>query len=460
MRPDTIIGNGSEFLKRIRLGLHTQTLNAVREVLTDGVIEDACREMGLFFRKRMLTPTVTLLHMVLAALWPEESFAAGWQVMWDILVSRQPDAAGKSPSSGSLSKARGRLPLGLFDRLFEEVATRCAESAADFDTWRGHRVVLLDGTCVSMPDESGLMETFGTCRSGKVRGRYPLARLVTACGICSRTVLGYSMGRYDQGESALSWPVLKNLRKGALIVADRGFAGAALYARYLATDLQFVTRMHHRLKVSRLKKLVRNGPDDFITELTVWPSYRREDPTLPETVRVRVIRRTVRIRGKKRTLRLVTSLLDAERYPAEEIVALYGARWRIETLFDELKVTISADVLRSKTPEGVRRELAVRMLTLNVVRTIIVDSAIKAGMRPERISFVHAVRAVVAFSPEMARAPAWKLPLIYQAMLHEVASHVIPHRPGRNEPRAVRRETKHYPSLRTTRRLWRLTHAA
>lgn len=460
MRPDTIIGNASEFLKRIRAGLSTQTLNSVREVLTDRLIDDACRETGLFFRKRTLTPTVTILHMVLAALWPEESFAAAWQVMWDALVSRQPEAAGKSPSSGSLSKARGRLSLALWERLFEEVASGCAELAEEFDTWRGHRVVLLDGTCVSMPDEPELMEAFGTNKSRHGRGNFPLARTVTAAAMCSRTVLAYAMGRYDEGENALARRVLQTLRKGDLIVADRLFAGAALYARYLAMELGFLTRMHQCVQVSRLKRLERNGRHDFITEMTVWPQYRRDDPTLPEKVRVRVIRSTVRIRGKKEKLWLVTSLLDAERYPADEIVALYGARWRIETLFEELKGTLSADVLRSRTPEGVSKEMAARILTLNVVRTIVVDAALQAGVRPEQISFVHAVRAVVAFSGEMARAPAWKLPVIYDAMLKEIASHLIPHRPGRNEPRAVRRETKHYPSLRTTRRLWRLTHAA
>ena len=460
MRSDTIIGNRSEILNQIRTGLRTTTLNSIREVLTDREIEEGCREIGLFFRNRLLTPVVTVLHMILAALWPEESFNAGWQVLWDSMVSRLPHVAGKSPSTGSLSKARGRLPLGLWKWLFDRIARRCAQLAGRLDTWRGHRVVLLDGTCVSMPDEPALFEAFGTCRSRKVKGHYPLARLVTAATMCSRTVLAYVMGRYDEGENALSWAVLRNLRKGDLIVGDRRFAGAALYAGYLSMGLQFLTRMHQRLKVSRLKRLVSYSRDDFITELTVWPSYRRNDPSLPETVRVRVIRSRVTIRGKKRTLWLVTSLLDAERYPAEEIVALYGRRWKIETLLEELKVTLSADVLRSRTVEGVRKEVAARMLTLNVVRTIILASAIKAGVNPERISFVHAVRAVVAFSPAMATAPPWKLPLIYEAMLREIASHVIPLRPGRNEPRAIRRETKHYPSLRTTRKLWRLTYVA
>ena len=460
MHPDTIIGNPAEILKQIRTGLRTTTLNSIREVLPDREIEQGCREIGLFFRNRLLTPVVTVLHMVMATLWPEESFNAGWQVLWDSMVSRLPHVAGESPSSGSLSKARGRLPLKLWKWLFDRIARRCAQLAGRLDTWRGHRVVLLDGTCVSMPDEPALFETFGTCRSRKVEGRYPLARLVTAASMCSRTVLAYVMGRYDEGENSLAGRLLEALQKGDLIVADRLFAGAALYAGYLRREFAFITRMHHRLKVSRLRRLVSHSRHDFITELTVWPSYRRKDPSLPERVRVRVIQSRVTIRGKKRTLWLVTSLLDAERYPAEEIVALYCRRWKIETLFEELKVTLSADVLRSKTPEGVRKEMAARILTLNVVRTIILASAIKAGVNPERISFVHAVRAVVAFSPEMATAAPWKLPLIYEAMLKEIASHVIPFRPGRNEPRAVRHETKHYPSLRTTRKLWRFIHAA
>jgi IS4 transposase len=460
MRPVTIIGSVPETLKQIRVGLRSGTLNAVREVLCDPLIEQVCRETGLLFRKRVLTPAVTVLHMVLAALWPEESFAASWQVMWDAQVSRQPDVAGKSPNSGSLSKARGRLTRELWDRLFERIAGRCAALGEDFDTWRTHRVVLLDGTCVSMSDEDELMDAFGTNDGCHGRGTFPLARLVTAAALCTRTVLSYAMGRYDRSENALSWPALETLRKGDLVVGDRRFAGAALYAGYRAMGLEFLTRMHQCVQVSKLKRLVEFGPDDFVTEMTVWPHYRRKDPTLPETVTVRIIRSTATIRGKKTTLWLVTSLLDAERYPAEEIKSLYGMRWRIETLFDELKGTLSADVLRSKTVEGVIKEMAARMLTLNVVRTVMVEAALRAKAKVERISFVHAVRAVVVFSCEMATAAAWKLPLIYEAMLTEIASHRIPHRPGRNEPRAVRRETKHYPTLRTTRRLWRLTQVA
>jgi hypothetical protein len=456
MRSRTGIVAAPVSLEEIRGKLQTTTLNSIRGVLSDQAILDACRASGVIFRNRLLPPVVTVLHMLLAAFWPEESFAASWQVMWDSMVSRLPGAAGRSPSSGSVSKARGRLPLELWARLFAWLSERCQALSAPWASWRGHRVVLLDGTCVSMPDEPALHAEFGTSRDA----RYPLARIVTAALAHTATILSYAMGRYDDGENALAGPVLDGLRPNDLIVADRLFAGAALYVGYLRRGLQFVTRMHQRVKVSGLRCLECFGPGDFVTELTIPPPYRKRDASLPKRVTVRLISAIVRIRGKREVLWLATSLLDAERYPASEIVELYARRWRIETLFRELKVTLKADVLRSLTPDGVRKELAARMLALNAVRVIMLEAATEHGADPLRISFVHAVRAVVVFAPAMATAPGWKLPDIYAAMLAEIAAHRIPLRPGRNEPRAVRREHHHYPTLRTTRRLWRLEHAA
>jgi len=156
----------------------------------------------------------------------------------------------------------------------------------------------------------------------------------------------------------------------------------------------------------------------------------------------------------------VTSLLDPAAYPAKEIVELYARRRRIETLLGQFKVRLSADVLRSKTPDGVLKELAARMVALNVVRAIMLEAAAAHGQDPLTLSFAHALRAVLAFAPALATAPAWKLPAIYEAMLSEIAARRVPLRPGRLEPRAVRREKKHYPRLRVTREQWRRRIAA
>lgn len=321
-------------------------------------------------------------------------------------------------------------------------------------------MVLLDGTCVSMPDEKALFETFGRCNTRHGPTRYPIARLVTVAMANTMTVLDHVLGHYRTDETTLCMGLLQSLRRGDLLVADRHFAGANLYHRYRSFGLEFLTRVHHMLKVSRLRRIHSHSAGDFITELRINESYRRQDPTLPATVITRLIRVVIRSRGKRQVTWLVTSLLDAKRYPAEEIAELYARRWRIETLFREVKIDLSADVLRSKTPEGIRKEIVARLMAVNVLRMIILEAAIEHKADPLRISFAHATRAILAFAPALAMEPMWKLPSIYRAMLREITSHIVPERPGRIEPRALARKQKHYPHLHTTRRAWRLDNVA
>lgn len=444
----------------VSLQLQQVTFNSVRKVLPDQVIERACRDVEYTYRRRTLTPIITILHMMLAAIWPEESFQASWQVIWDSAVGAFPGLKGKSLSSGSLAKARGRLPMVLWERVWAFLSERVQELSEPLACWRGHRVILADGTCVSMPATAGLFEHFGTSTGRGGRRHYPLARMVTLALGHTMSVLAYAVGRYDQSEQALLEPLLGQLRPGDLLVADRHFAGANLYARYAAAGLHFLTRVHQRLKVSRLRPLAGYTAHDFVTDLPINQMHRRKDPTLPKTVRVRLIQATLRIRGRRTVTWFVSSLLDTTQYPAGEVVNLYGRRWRIETLLLQMKVRMSADVLRSKTAQGVLKELAARLSAINVVRAIMLEAAATHGQDPMTLSFVHALRAILAFAPALATAPVWKLPAIYAAMLFEIAACRVRQRPRRLEPRAIRREKKHYPRLRSTRAQWRRRLAA
>jgi len=170
------------------------TLNAIQQLLPENQIQQVCREIGYTCRERVLTPAVTVLHMILAAIWPEGSFNASWQVQWAAVASRHPELAGRSPSRGSVSKARKRLPLALWEKLCTYISKKAQAWAESFAYWRGHRVVLLDGTCVSMPDEPALFETFGTNTGYHGKGRYPLARVATLCLAGTMTVIVYALG--------------------------------------------------------------------------------------------------------------------------------------------------------------------------------------------------------------------------------------------------------------------------
>jgi hypothetical protein len=436
-------------------------LNSIRKILPDRMIEQTCKEIGYRFRRRKITPVVTVLHMIMAAIWPEESFNACWQVLWDTFISWFPQLSGLCPSRGRVAEARGRLPLRLWQRLFEQVSSKSQALSEAYDKWKGHRVVLADGTCVSMSAAADLFDVFGVNTSRHGRGRYPLARLVTLCLAGTMTIIDYAMGGYRDGESTLIFSILKSLRKGDLLVADRHFAAAHFYARYQSLGLEFLTRAHQCLKISKIKRRLCYHANDFIGRLNINKSYRRKDPSLPAWIEVRLIKASLRIRGRHTVVWFVTSLLDAKQYPAQEIVDLYARRWRIETLFREVKISLSADVLRSHRPDGVRKEIIARLIALNIVRSIMLEAAAAGGVEdPLRISFVHAVRAVISFSAALSCVPLALVRHVYQAMLVEIASHLNPERAGRLEPRAVCRERKHYSSLKTTRAQWRINHAA
>ena len=437
------------------------TLNSIRNMLPNKVIHKACRDIGYHYRQRVLTPVITVLHMILAAIWPEESFNASWQVIWSTLVSRFPQCKGTSPSRGTLSNARARLPLALWEALFEFIASKAQGLSSAYDSWRGHRIVLLDGSCVSMPSTPELFETFGTGSSSHGLCKFPLARLVALSLANTMTVMAYNLGRYSEDETTLALPILKALRKNDLLVADRHFAGAHLYHTYQSFGLEYLTRTHQRLNISRIERIQSYSQVDFIGWLKIGKKYRRRDPALPAKIMARFIQVVTRIRGQRRVMWLVTSLLDSDQYPSTEVADLYGRRWRIETLFREVKINLSSDVLRSKTPDGIRKEIAARLIAINIIRSIILEAATGDGQKnPLRISFVYAVRALLAFSPALASESLWKLPMIYQAMLEEIACHLVPYRPWRNEPRMLRRERKHYPKLSMTREQWRRSCAA
>lgn len=437
------------------------TFNAIRNVLPDEVVVRACQEIGYTYRERKITPVLTVLHMLLAAIWPEDSLHASWCVMWETFVSHFPEVQGHCPSRGRVAEARARVPMGLWQRVFTWVRERAQEPSAAFDRWKGHRVVLADGTCVSMADQPELKKAFGVNTGRHGAGRYPLARVVTLCLAETRVILNYAIGRYDQGEVALTFPLLDQLQKGDVLLADRHFAGAHYYVRYQRQGLEFLTRAHQRLKISKIKRGLQYASNDFVGKLKINKKYRHGDPSLPESLPVRFVRARLRIRGRHQVVWFATSLLDAERYPASELVALYARRWRIETLLREVKIDLSADVLRSQTPAGIRKEMIARLTALNIIRTLIVEAAQAGDIEPLRISFIDTLRTVLSFSATLATAPVLALPELYRAMLAEIASHVIPKRPGRLEPRSLTRERKHYPALRRqTRAQWRARHAA
>jgi len=448
------IGGSGGKLEGFRRRLREAPLVALREALTDQDIVDACAVCGHTFRSRQYDPVVTVLHFLMQAIQREESFAATWQELWATLSMRWPQRDLPSRDLSALTHARRRLPK----QVLQYLARQACQKTQDLDEqrWRGLRLRALDGTTVSMPATGSLFRHFGRHRARGRRVRYPLGTLVCLLRVGTSVIEDFRFGPYDPGEDKTSRPLLGSLTPEDLLLADRGFSGSPTLARLEARGTHFLMRKHPRLKPENLPVLRRLGQSDFLTELAVSRPARKQDPSLPKTVRVRIFKATWRTPvGQRITEWFVTSLMDPKRHPKRTLAKLYHERWQIEISYLEFKQTLHSDVLRSKTCDTIYKELAAHILAYQLVRLLICQAAQKHGTKPTEISFLNAARCVVSFSSRMSVMPARNLPAAYQRLLDTIARCKIDVRPGRVEPRAIARETKHYPRLRTRRSLWR-----
>ncbi len=448
------IGNPKAKLEQIRRALREAPLVALRELLTDREILDACRACGHKFRDRRYGPVVTVFHFLAQAVQRENSFAATWQELWTPLAASLPELEMDSFEPSGLSHARARLPEGVLHRLASRACARTRE--IEVERWHGFRLWALDCSTVSMPRGAELFAHFGVHRARKTTVQYPLATFATLLSVGNSLIADYRFGPFDPGEDSTARPLFRHLGPGDLLLADRHFAGSPSLSRIRASGADFLMRKNARLIVSRLPVIQRLGRNDFITEIPMCKRARNTDPTLPEKVRVRIFKANwTSPAGEKVAEWFVTSLEDPTLYKKAALAKLYHERWRIETSYLEFKQLFHADVLRSKTVANIYKEFTAHVLAYQLVRLLIQSAAEKHKKNPTEISFLHAARWVMSFSHRMAALSVWSLPFVYERLLDAIASCEIDVRPGRLEPRAITRERKHYPRLRISRTEWR-----
>jgi hypothetical protein len=448
------IDHRSPSTEEIREAIRRAPLLAIRPLLSDEQILDACRRCRHKFRDRRFGPVVTVLHMLAQGLAREESFASTWQELFTPLIAEFPGLVLDDKDESGLTHARGRLPRRVMDYLARQ-ACRQVEELPETLLW-GLRPVALDSSVVSMPDEEPLQRHFGTHRGGAGRCRYPLATFAYLLSVGTSLIRDWRMGPLDEGEIKTASPLLGSLTTEDLLLADRRFAGAPFLAKLRQRGVHFLMRKHQRLQAEKLPVLKRLGRKDFITELTIWPGAKREDPTLPQQVPVRLFWATWRPPGGAELGEwFVTSLEDPRKYRKAKLARLYHERWRIETSYLEFKQVFHSDVLRSKTVDNIYKEFAAHILAYQLTRRLIVQAAAKHAKEPTEISFLGAARWVVRFSHHMAAVPSARWPGLFERLLDAIAACPIDVRPGRVEPRMISREVKHYPMRRTSRKQWR-----
>jgi hypothetical protein len=420
-------------------------LRRLRQDLAAGLspraITDACQAVGHRWRDGVLNPVTTVYLFLLQVL--HGNTACQHVVHF----------GGRAFSASAYCQARKRLPLRVWQHLLECIAARLRRSTEQDSRWRGHRVWIVDGSSFSMPDVPALRQHFGQPPSQRPGCGFPLAKLLAVVDLSTGMLLRAAAAPMRAHESSQLAAVHAALAPGDVLLGDRAFCSYAHLALLVQRGLHGVFRLHQRQLVDfrpgrghvppgrsanpeglpRSRWVRALGGED---QVVVWfkPKRRPEWMTpaqfaeLPDELVVRELRYRVETPGfRTRSVILATTLLDAEAYPAPALAELYLCRWRIEVGLKHLKITMNMDVLRCETVEGVLKELAVFALAYNLVRSVMAESAAAQGVAVERISLVDTVRWLIGAED----GPVTVL-------------HVNPARPGRFEPRVVKRRPKQY----------------
>lgn len=439
----------AEQVKRFRARF-VQTMGAVLgEILTAPLLKQWVAEEAGLFRRRLYDPLQTLMLFIEQVLGADHSCqdAVARGVSSQVALGQPPG----SLNTAAYCKARSRLPLKFIKRLGQETGERLCAQQPQAWRWRGREVKLVDGTTVSMPDTADNQANFPQSRTQKQGLGFPLARLVAivslSCGAVFDWVIGPCEGK-QTGETALLWQLAKRLRPGDVVIADRYYAGYFLIAMLVQLGVDVVIRQHQR-RHTDFRRGKHLGPRDHVV---IWPRLQRPGwmdqatyEAMPETLRVR----EVRVGGWT----LVTTLADSQEVSKQELYVLYHLRWQIELDLRSIKTVMQMEILRCKSAKMVEKEIAVHLLAYNLVRAVMAQAAYLGNLLPRQLSFKGALQLLNAFEENLRHCPRGRLAVRHAFLLAGIAQLKLPHRPGRVEPRAVKRRPKPTPRLTEPRSL-------
>jgi len=351
-----------------------------------------------------------------------------------------------SPDTGAYCQARARLPLDILQRLRSGVAAQAHRAE---ELWQGLHVKVIDGTGVSMPDTAKNQRAYPQSSEQKPGCGFPLMKVVGVFSLATGVLLDYARGNKHQHELNLVHRLLDAFKAGDLALADRGFSGYTLLALLFEQGVPALFRLHQarNADLRQGKRLGKNDrlvvwkkPKDVERRYLPWAVWRRILPELP----VRILRYRLRRRGyRTRSVTLVTTLLDAKRYPAEELALLYARRWQIELWFRDLKTSLGMEGLRCQSPKMIHKELEMFFIAYNLIRCLMIQASRNHAVQILQLSFQGTVDTVRQFSVAITQARSRKKQKeLIDKLFETIAADLVPARPGRREPRAVKRRPK------------------
>lgn len=361
-----------------------------------------------------------------------------------------PTATCRTVAPSAIPAARARLGAEPMQWLFMRTAAEWATPSAERDQWRGLSLWAVDGTSLRVPDTEDNRRHFGAQPKGE-RGRgdaaYPMVRLAVLMALRSHILAAASFGPYLVDERRYADDLWEALPDRSLVIVDRNYVNANVMALAdEARERHWLMRAKSNTKYETLEEL---GKGDYLVERQVQHYLRRDHPHLPRTQRVRAIEYTVK--GEARVL--LTSLIDAKRYPASEIIKLYSERWEIELGYDEIKTKLLErhETIRSKSPEAIAQELWGILTAYNLVRLEMERMADELDVSPLQISFIEALREIREqwLWATYTETPG-AIPKRLVSMRDRMRLYVLPSRRQRSYRREVKLKMSSYPRKRSS----------
>jgi len=313
----------------------------------------------------------------------------------------------------------------------------------------------MDGTTLDVADTPENAAAFAKPGSGRGSGEgaFPQLRVVALAECGTHAMFGAAMGACTTGEPTLARDLTKALGPGMLVFADRGFCAHPLFSAFAATGADLCWRA----KANAVLPVLARHPDgSYASELVASDDKRARRRVTPVRVVEYEIADPGRPQAETTRYRLVTTILDPDEAPADELAALYAQRWEIESALDELKSHQRGPrvVLRSRAPEGVRQEVWGLLCTHYAIRALMATAAGDGGVDPDRISFtatLHAARRSVRAGLGTTTSA---LGLALEATVAEICRHLVPKRRLRAAARVVKRKMSNYKVKRAEHRSW------
>ncbi|MEK7448441.1 MAG: IS4 family transposase, partial [Planctomycetota bacterium] len=359
-----------------------------------------------------------------------------------------------SVHTGGYCQARNRLKETALRNLGAGLGKELVRSEKPDERWRGRRVIIPDGSSVSLPDTLSNQKVYPQPNTQSAGCGFPVMYLSALMSLTSGALLDFETGSGNGNELTLWRKMWHLLQSGDVILGDGKYSSYADIALLRGRGIDVVARFGKRKADFRKGQII--ALEDHLVEwerpnqLPDWLAGK----CLPEKMMVRELRFHIAAAGfRSETVTIATTLLDAETYPKQDIAELFFCRWQIELRLRDIKTILGMDILRTKTPGRARKELWMYLTAYNLLRTLMKAAAVNNRDIAARISFQGCRQRFLAVVTR--NCPAKRFGYLYRMLLKDLAKDLNQYRPFRIEPRAIKRRKKQYDLLNRPREVLR-----